>query len=1284
MKKRLMAVLLSMVMLLGLFPATALAATRNEDGSSTLSVARYTKKESFPESGEATGLLVVDNCAMDSGSSKQDLSVTAVPDGDTVTVSGATAWTVIPGENAGQVALKIGSKYLAATIQSDCSKVFVLVDEEMHWTLDKGKLSYSVDNENTLYIYLSKELIPASIDILDWSKTTFKLTDTGRFASEFAFYEKVAGSEASVTVKDNTVDYTGNVVLPQITFDGNVFNLEGNWIENASSIWDLLTRPTSQYIVMYRPVAYSGLEAIIEALGGNIDALKKWNPKMTATEANGFPVNADTYQVEVGLFAVKDLIPDLDKMIENLSKIGNLFNPETWKEWSTIQSLLTMVEKTPVDSVKATVKINKAALPTPVITGVSTDTTSATIKLKANYSNLQYQLTHKVEDGTDEVGAWTPVEVQESGYLSKTYSFKLDGLTHGETYSIQLKSTVAEGDTNHKNSEVCAPQEFTLTDVYTVNFYASFEDIAGGEAVYTFEVVQGGKLNSLPEAPEAPEDQEGKVFDNWYYTADTEKTLTKNTTINSDINAYAKWLDTVTYTKVPGFVGNGNYLIVSGDYAMTTSAFDFADALALYGRDVSGKMNADRSTITFTAGEDAGVVWNVVVDGGKATLQFPAPDSKYLTAGQFALTRYLQKTDTSASAWALNENSKLVYGNVGGLKKIIGNSFRADSVLESSSPITLYWNGKAVPEYTVPTGLTATCGNTLNDVTLPDGWAWEDATTPVGAVGSNSFKATFTPEDPETYMTMTGIYVTVTVSHDAELTGGQAATCTEAGYEDAWYCEGCATYFSDEICENEITDYETWKTGDGKIDALGHDWNYSASGAELTADCGRDDCDATETLTLVAPAKTVYGDGNSAAATFGTPAPTSFADSALPTINYAKKTGENTYGDATTTAPTGAGAYKASITVGTATASVEYSIGKATPAITTNPTASAITKGQKLSNSNLTNGEASVAGNFAWTNPDTEPNASGSYSVTFTPADADNYNSVTFDVDLTVNNPAPPAPSHSSSAPTTYTITCNDGVKADRNTASKNTTVTLTVADGYSTPIVKDKDGKVIEVTKKDNGTYTFKMPASAVTITASGHSVCLRDEDCPINAYADTKNDFWWHDGIHYCLENGLMVGFPDGTFQPNGSTTRAQIVTILWRLAGGPVVNYAMSFTDVPDGYWFTEAVRWAQSVGVVEGYDETTFGPNDPITREQMATIFYNYVSKVAGKGFKGNWMFLLPFEDRGDIAERAYEPVCWCNMNSIITGREGNLFAPKSLATRAEVATMIQRFCENLLG
>lgn len=184
---------------------------------------------------------------------------------------------------------------------------------------------------------------------------------------------------------------------------------------------------------------------------------------------------------------------------------------------------------------------------------------------------------------------------------------------------------------------------------------------------------------------------------------------------------------------------------------------------------------------------------------------------------------------------------------------------------------------------------------------------------------------------------------------------------------------------------------------------------------------------------------------------------------------------------------------------------------------------------------------------------------------------------------------------------------------------------------------------------------------------------------NCPSKAFNDLDTSLWYHEATDYALENGLMNGVGNNLFDPNGTTSRAMIVTILWRLEGEPVVNYLMQFEDVVAETWYTEAVRWAASEGIVEGYSNTSFGPNDPITREQLATILYRY-EQYKGGGFTGAWMFLLDYIDRDKVSDWAYEAMCWTTMHGVINGRGDGILDPKGSAKRCEAAQMLMNYLD----
>ena len=266
--------------------------------------------------------------------------------------------------------------------------------------------------------------------------------------------------------------------------------------------------------------------------------------------------------------------------------------------------------------------------------------------------------------------------------------------------------------------------------------------------------------------------------------------------------------------------------------------------------------------------------------------------------------------------------------------------------------------------------------------------------------------------------------------------------------------------------------------------------------------------------------------------------------------------------------------------------------------------------------------------------------------------------------------------SSGSSSPS-YAVTVPDKtehgtVTANRRYAEKGDTVTITVTpdSGYvlETITATDKNGNDLKLTDKGNGKYTFTMPGSKVEVKAT-----FMEDNSVLNFFYDVPNDAYYYEAVKWAAENGITGGVGNSLFAPNQPCTRAQIVTSLWRAAGSPVVNYLMPFTDVDEGAYYAEAVRWAASTGIVTGLTETTFGTDSVCTRAQAAAMIYR-CAQAQGKGFTGAWMFHLPFTD---VPEWAYESVAWCYMNGVTTGVSETSFAPGNDCTRAQIVTFLWR-------
>ena len=170
---------------------------------------------------------------------------------------------------------------------------------------------------------------------------------------------------------------------------------------------------------------------------------------------------------------------------------------------------------------------------------------------------------------------------------------------------------------------------------------------------------------------------------------------------------------------------------------------------------------------------------------------------------------------------------------------------------------------------------------------------------------------------------------------------------------------------------------------------------------------------------------------------------------------------------------------------------------------------------------------------------------------------------------------------------------------------------------------------------------------------------------------FADVGADSWYADAAVYCRDNGLMSGTSATTFSPDTPMTRAMLAAVLYRLEGSPAVSGSDAFTDTAEGAWYADAVLWASQNGIVSGYGGGLFGTDDPITREQLATILWRYSDSPSADA--GN-----DFADEGTISSWADTAVDWARSNGYINGMEGNRFAPKGQATRAQVAAILMRY------
>ena len=185
--------------------------------------------------------------------------------------------------------------------------------------------------------------------------------------------------------------------------------------------------------------------------------------------------------------------------------------------------------------------------------------------------------------------------------------------------------------------------------------------------------------------------------------------------------------------------------------------------------------------------------------------------------------------------------------------------------------------------------------------------------------------------------------------------------------------------------------------------------------------------------------------------------------------------------------------------------------------------------------------------------------------------------------------------------------------------------------------------------------------------------------DTCPAAGFRDVDEDAWYHEAVDYALDNGLMSGVSGREFAPGSTLTRAMVAQMLYSLEGKPAAGSA-DFADVAEGAWYADAISWAAGEGIVSGYGDT-FGPNDPITREQLAAILYRYAqnegykTSQSGKGTEG-------YLDASSISSYAVKAMDWAVNAGLLSGKGNNTLAPTAGATRAEVAQIFMNFCENI--
>ena len=600
---------------------------------------------------------------------------------------------------------------------------------------------------------------------------------------------------------------------------------------------------------------------------------------------------------------------------------------------------------------------------------------------------------------------------------------------------------------------------------------------------------------------------------------------------------------------------------------------------------------------------------------------------------------------------------------------------------------------KATPTYTVPTGLTAKYGQTLADVTLPDGWSWMDSSESVGgaSTAAKTFQAKFTPKDTENYNTVENIELEVTVN---KADGGNLKTVElEQKYTDAsdhTYTPDWAglpagqdwTFSSEASIVLPKQDFAadgnllTYAISGGKAgDKITITLKASCDNYEdftITLNVTLTEKDDQQALRITGGTTVVYGQTLQLGTTGG---------SGTGAVTYAvtNGTGEATIDATGKLTPVKVGTVKVKVTKAAdasfneaTSTEVEITITRATP--TGAPKYTAITtSGKTLADAGLTVTGSTLnpnAGTLVWVDnagnvlPGTTAVAANTtYKWLFTPTDA-NYTTLTGSIELY----------HKSSSSggwyyTYYTIKATAGTNGSISPSGWTSvrdgwdqTFTITPDKGYAVAKVL-VDGKSVGAVKS----YTFKNVTKDHTIEA----IFMKSNGNPqTGVFVDVATGSYYEDAVDWAVENGITKGTDDTHFSPDGICTRAQAVTFLWRAAGSPKPETrTMPFTDVPAGSYYYDAVLWAVENGIAKGTSDTTFSPNMTCSRAQIVTFLWrSEKSPAAGTA--------NPFADVKSTAYYA-DAVLWAVKENIAKGTTNTTFSPDADCTRAQIVTFLWR-------
>ena len=741
---------------------------------------------------------------------------------------------------------------------------------------------------------------------------------------------------------------------------------------------------------------------------------------------------------------------------------------------------------------------------------------------------------------------------------------------------------------------------------------------------------------------------------------------------NVDVDGTFEWVDG---THIP-VVGNGTY---AAEWIFEPT--DTEKYLTISGR----------SNITVEKAQPYGKVSMAGYTYGK-TPSTPTLTDRTGDLNAQVTYRYAAADSGSVQTWdiqnppALNAGTYRMYASIGDTDNYYGfEAVYCEFVV-----------AKATPTYTVPTGLTAKYGQTLADVTLPDGWSWMDSSESVGgaSTAAKTFQAKFTPKDTKNYNTVENIELEVTVN---KADGGNLKTVElEQKYTDAsdhTYTPDWAglpagqdwTFSSEASIVLSKQDFAadgsllTYAISGGKAgDKITITLKASCDNYEdftITLNVTLTEKDDQKPLTITGVGSVVYGQTLTLTTTGGSGTGTvtyridTDASTGEATIDpetgvltpvkvgsvsvIATKAGDNDYNDVTS-AP-----FVLMIKPATPTGEPNYT--KITTSGKTLKDAALTTKGSTLNPSD---------GKLEWVDDKGEPlpddttvKANTTYKWRFTPDD-DNYTTLTGEVELY----------HKSSSgggwyDSYYTIKTTAGAGGSISPSGsvsvregRDQTFTITPDKSYAVSNVKI-DGKSIGAVKS----YTFENVSRTHTIEV----IFMKANGNPqTGVFVDVATGSYYEDAVDWAVENGITKGTDDTHFSPDGICTRAQAVTFLWRAAGSPKPETrTMPFTDVPAGSYYYDAVLWAVENDITKGTSDTTFSPNMTCTRAQIvAFLWRSEKSPAAGTA--------NPFADVKSTAYYA-DAVLWAVKENITRGTTNTTFSPDADCTRSQIVTFLWR-------